>query len=240
MYVSDIFYISYIPLIRLNPGMAGTKEMLDSIDKCSSISCLVLTSSMSAAAPVPEPRLKDESHWSDDNAQLKRGSIYGCLKTRQEKLCTDWAKGKTIRFCAICPTMVLGAPVEGSSGISTMGSLLRWLTGGRSTAPNDSMSFIDVKDCAAHHVAALEQDANAHGRYFSLVESWHWNGILSTLKELYPEIPLDTQFKYEGSDIIVPTKFNLDRMNSLGVEVIGIKEILAESVNYLRDSGLLK
>ena len=52
--------------------------------------------------------------------------------------------------------VVLGAPVEGSSGISTMGSLLRWLTGGRSSAPNDSMSFIDVKDCAAHHMAALE------------------------------------------------------------------------------------
>ena len=221
--------------------MAGTKEMLDSIDKCSSINCLVLTSSMSAAAPVPEPPLKDESHWSDDEAQLKRGSIYGCLKTRQEKLCTEWAKGKTnVRFCAICPTMVLGAPVEGSSGISTMSSLLRWLTGGRSTAPNDSMSFIDVKDCAAHHVAALVENTNAHGRYFSLVESWHWNEIISTLKELYPEIPLDKQFKYEGKDIIVPTKFNLDRMNSLGVEVIGLKEILAESVKYLRDSGLLK
>ena len=111
-----ILYL-YVTLIRLNPGMAGTKEMLDSIDKCPSINCLVLTSSMSAAAPVPEPKIKDESHWSDDEAQLKRGSIYGCLKTRQEKLCTEWAKGKTIRFCAICPTMVLGAPVEGSSGI---------------------------------------------------------------------------------------------------------------------------
>ena len=72
------------------------------------------------------------------------------------------------------------------------------------------------------------------------MESWHWNDILSTLKEMYPEITLDRPFKYEGSDIIVPTKFNPERMESLGVEVIGIKEILAESVNYLRDSGLLK
>ncbi len=59
----------------LNPGMDGTKELLETIDKCptrSSIQCFVLTSSMSAAAPIPEPPVKDESHWSDDNAQLSR------------------------------------------------------------------------------------------------------------------------------------------------------------------------
>ena len=65
--------------LRLNPGMKGTQEMLDSIEKCPTIQCLVLTSSMSACAPTPEPSLKDESHWSDDNAQLSRGNYYGCL-----------------------------------------------------------------------------------------------------------------------------------------------------------------
>lgn len=64
---------------RLNPGMKGTQEMLDSIEKCPTIQCLVLTSSMSACAPTPEPPVKDESHWSDDNAQLSRGNYYGCL-----------------------------------------------------------------------------------------------------------------------------------------------------------------
>ena len=59
--------------------MKGTQEMLDSIEKCPTIQCLVLTSSMSACAPTPEPLVKDESHWSDDNAQLSRGNYYGCL-----------------------------------------------------------------------------------------------------------------------------------------------------------------
>ena len=96
----------------LNPGMAGTQEMLESILKCPLIQCLVLTSSMSAAAPTPEPPIKDESHWSDDNAQLSRGNYYGCLKTRQERLCHEWVKTqkeqgtlrKDFRFAAICPT----------------------------------------------------------------------------------------------------------------------------------------
>lgn len=239
----------------LNPGMDGTKELLETIDNCptrSSIQCFVLTSSMSAAAPIPEPPVKDESHWSDDNAQLSRDNFYGCLKTRQEKLCQQWSEksateGKlapNFKFCAICPTMIVGAGVGSKDDDSnytpsgTMGRLHWLLMGGRPKAPNDSMSYIDVQDCAAHHIAAME-NPNASGRYFSLVESWHWNDILSTLKELYPPLQLDANFKYEGEDIIRPTQFNHDRMNSLGVDVKGIKEIFEECISFFQDKGAL-
>jgi len=234
----------------LNPGMEGTQEMLDSILTCPSVQSLVLTSSMSAAAPTPEPIIKDESHWSDDDAQLSRGNYYGCLKTRQERLCHAWAKaqldnGRDFRFSAICPTMILGPPVgAGQEGHSytpsgTMGSFYKWITGGRPSAPNDSMSFIHVRDVAAMHVSAME-NANASGRYFSLVESLHWNDILSMLKDIYPAIPLNTQFKYQGDDLIIPTKFNLERMNSLEVKVMSIKDILKDSVDFFKDAGALK
>ena len=250
----------------LNPGMEGTKELLHTISNCptrSSIQCFVLTSSMSAAAPVPEPSIKDESHWSDDDAQLARGNFYGCLKTRQEKLCQSWSEksvqeGKLsshFRFCAICPTMIVGPPLTAEDDddytpSGTMGSLYRVINPSpgqlsgqtlkevKLKARNDSMSYIDVQDCAAMHIAAME-NTNASGRYFSLVESWHWNDILSTLKELYPSISLDENFKYEGQDIIRPTQFNLDRMNSLGVKVKSIKEIFQECVSFFQKKGVL-
>ena len=115
-----------------------------------------------------------------------------------------------------------------------MGSLYKTLTGGRPSAPNDSMSFIHVRDCAAQHIAAMEK-SDASGRYFSLVESLHWNDILEALKDLYPAIPLNEPFKYEGpDDIITPTQFNLERMNSLGVKVMSIQEILADSVDFFK------
>eukprot|EP01082_Thalassiosira_pseudonana_P006587 g5881.t1 g5881 contig20:363058-363672(-) len=204
---------------------------------------------MSAAAPVPEPPIKDESHWSDDAAQLSRGNYYGCLKTRQEKICSEWSKtqmegGKlaaNFRFSAVCPTMIIGPPVgaeeEGYSYTpsGTMGSFYRWITEGKDQAPNDSMSFIHVSDCAAMHIAAME---NGSGRYFSLVESWHWNDILTTLKELHPGLP---PFKlYEGGDIITPTQFNLDRMYSLGVEVKSVKEILSDTVGFYERLEMLE
>mmetsp|Transcript_21596 Transcript_21596/g.33853 ORF Transcript_21596/g.33853 Transcript_21596/m.33853 type:complete len:295 (-) Transcript_21596:850-1734(-) len=252
----------------LNPGMEGTNELLETILKsprCSSIQCLVLTSSMSAAAPVPEPTVKDESHWSDDDAQLARGNFYGCLKTRQEKLCQQWSEqsvqeGKlspNFRYCAICPTMIVGAPLaaqddDNYTPSGTMGSLYRvikptdgasligqTLKGVKRKARNDSMSYIDVQDCAAMHVAAME-NTNASGRYFSLVESWHWNEILSSLQELYPNISLDEQYKYKGDDIIRPTQFNLDRMNSLGVKVKSIKEIFEECISFFQSKGVLQ
>lgn len=251
----------------LNPGMEGTKELLETIIKsptCSSIQCFVLTSSMSAAAPVPEPKVKDESHWSDDNAQLSRGNFYGCLKTRQERLCQQWSEqsvreGKlspNFRFCAICPTMIVGPPLldeddDTYTPSGTMGSLYRVIKPSddqgligqavkvaKRKARNDSMSYIDVQDCAAMHVAAME-NANASGRYFSLVESWHWNDILSTLKELYPSISLDEHYKYEGEDIVQPTQFNLDRMNSLGVKVKSIREIFGRCISFFQSKGVL-
>lgn len=205
---------------------------------------------MSAAAPTPEPAVKDESHWSDDGAQMARGNYYGCLKTRQEKLCHEWTKNEQaagklsseFRFVAICPTMIIGPPAgAGQDGFAytpsgTMGSLHRWLTGGRPTAPNDSMSFIDVQDCAAMHVAAIE-NADASGRYFSLVESWHWNDILTTMKELHPNIPPFTL--YDG-DLVEPTQFNLDRMNSLGVRVKDVKSMLKDSIAFFKDVGALE
>jgi len=40
------------------------------------------------------------------------------------------------------------------------------------------MSYIDVRDCAAIHVAGYEK---GKGRYMCLVESWHWNNILIEL-----------------------------------------------------------
>uniref|UniRef100_A0A7S2LSW9 NAD-dependent epimerase/dehydratase domain-containing protein n=1 Tax=Skeletonema marinoi TaxID=267567 RepID=A0A7S2LSW9_9STRA len=252
----------------LNPGMEGTKELLETMlhsPRCSSIQCLVLTSSMSAAAPQPEPPIKNESHWSDDTAQLSRGNFYGLLKTRQEKLCQQWSEqsvqeGKlalNFRYCAICPTMIVGPPLlaadddDDYTPSGTMGSLYRvikptdvpsligqTIKETKRKALNDSMSYIDVQDCAAQHVAAME-NTNASGRYFSLVESWHWNDILSTLKELYPEISLDENYKYEGDDIIRPTQFNLDRMNSLGVKVKSIREIFAECISFFQSKGVL-
>uniref|UniRef100_A0A7S4N660 NAD-dependent epimerase/dehydratase domain-containing protein n=1 Tax=Odontella aurita TaxID=265563 RepID=A0A7S4N660_9STRA len=230
----------------LNPAMVSTREILDCIERHSdTVRCVVLTSSMSAVAPRPEPPVKDESHWSDADAQRSRGNWYGCAKTSQERLVEKWAEEaksagrvrEVFRFVAVCPTMVIGPVLNAQKDVAgTMGNFLRCFKGGMSEAPNDSMSFIHVDDCAAMHVAGMES-AGAGGRYMSLIDSWHWNEILEVMKELYPSLPDYTP--YQGSDKVVATQFNLDKMNSLGVQVRSIRETMQDSLQYLIEVGAL-
>jgi nucleoside-diphosphate-sugar epimerase len=190
--------------------------------------------------------MKDESHWSDPEAQKERGSWYGAAKTEQERLVQKWVEDQKssgaiasdFKNVAICPTMVLGPNLNPAGDVSsgTMGRLLGWFQGGRTEAPNDSMSFIHVEDCARMHTNALELP-EAHGRYMCLLESLHWNDILLRMKELYPAMP---DFKlYEGSDKVMPTQFNLNKMNTLGVQVRSIEDILKDSLSYFRTVGAL-
>jgi len=65
------------------------------------------------------------------------------------------------------------------------GWVLSLLKGAMKKAKNDSMSWIDVRDCAALHIAAME-NPNATGRYINVVESLHWNDNFRLLKKLYP------------------------------------------------------
>ena len=51
--------------------------------------------------------------------------------------------------------------------------------------PNDSMSFIDVRDCAAIHIAGYEK---GEGRYMCVSKSYHSNDLFKMLMENYPKM----------------------------------------------------
>ena len=237
------------------PAMVSTQELLDCLERFGSeVKCLVLTSSMSAVAPRPEPKVKDESHWSDAEEQKSRDNWYACTKTSQEQLVRSWVSSaktsgkvsKDFVYAAICPTMVVGPklqkidnPKEGVGG--TIGRLQSWLQGTRTEAPNDSMSFIHVEDCAKMHTKILELKAseiNEHQRYMSLIESLHWNDIFKLMKELYPEMP-DVK-PYEGDDIVTPTQVNLENMKSLKVNYKDTRAALQDSIDFLKTVGALE
>ena len=221
-----------------DPAMRGTESVLSAIRKQGgAVKTLVMTSSMSAVAPVPEPPLKSEAHWSDSELQKSKDNWYGAAKTCTERMVMDaMAKGGHAfdRFVAICPTGVFGPMLQ--SGVNaTMGWIASLAKGSKEQAANDSMSFIDVRDCAAHHVAALT-DPSASGRYMSLVESLHWNDIFVMLKELHPSMP---EVKPCDGEPITPTQFDLTRMNSLGVEVRSVRTILEDALADLKARGAL-
>eukprot|EP01063_Lacrimia_lanifica_P007924 TRINITY_DN15089_c0_g1_i1.p1 TRINITY_DN15089_c0_g1~~TRINITY_DN15089_c0_g1_i1.p1 ORF type:complete len:362 (+),score=112.73 TRINITY_DN15089_c0_g1_i1:52-1086(+) len=232
----------------LKPTLASTEEMLRCLERhAASVKCFVLTSSMSAMAPRPEPSLKDESHWSDADEQRSRENWYGCAKTMQERMAESWAAavkersvfGPDFRYVSVCPTMVIGRVLRSGSEVGgTMGALKKWFSGARTQAPNDSMSFVHVDDCAAMHVAALNT-SDISGRYMAVIDSWHWNDILAVMKRVHPALPDYTP--YTGDEVVTPTRFNTARMERLQLNVAThtMEEALQDARDYLVSVGAL-
>ena len=117
----------------------------------------------------------------------------------------------------------------------TMNWLLGMFKGSKQEAPNDSMSFIDVRDCAAMHIAAMEHDS-ARGRFFSVVEALHWNDTFVMMKELLPSMP--TVKPCEGEPVRV-TKFDTTKMMTLGVNPRSVQDIFKEARDDFVAKGLL-
>merc|ERR1712194_264261 len=196
------------------------------------------TSSMSAIAPSPEPAMRTEQHWSDPDGQRERGSYYGAGKTLAERAAWKFLEeeGKPFRLVTICPTMVTGPMLQPTTNM-TMIYFLRMLKNGRSNGrcPNDSMSFIDVRDCAAQHVAAMENE-EANGRYMCLENSWHWNDLELLMREISPNMPKSEPCEGEPCK---PTQIDRTRQDSLGVEFRKVPEILREGYEELKRKGLI-
>ena len=223
----------------VDPAVGGTLSVLRSAVKAG-IRSVVITSSMSAMAPVPEPDVKTEEHWSDPEGQKTRNSWYGASKTLAERAAWDFVKAlpveQSIRLATICPTMVVGPALQATVG-GTMGRIKAIASGQwPAKVPNDSMSLIDVRDTAAHHVAAFE--LQKEGRFMSLVESWHWTELIKAFKAAKPDMPTPEPLDADAAPAR-PTQFDLTRMKSLGVNERPMNVIIAESVAHLVERGLL-
>lgn len=249
----------------LKPGIAGMNAVLVAVERqAETVKTIVLTSSMAAVAPRPEPEIKTEAHWSDADGQKERKNWYGATKTLQERRLYEWQEHhksaetpnlKDIRVVAINPTAVLG-PMHQPGINATNGWFLDLFKNGKGTAgtdggraPNDSMSFIDVRDCAAHHIAAVELE-KASGRYMSICgapvpgreanvgQSYHWNDIFAMMKEIHPDMP--DVLPCEGEPI-VPTRFDLAKMSELKplTEMKAASEMFRDLAEHFKQRQLL-
>jgi len=174
----------------------------------------------------PLARRRDAPAAPDAARAPPAGNWYGCTKTRQEKLATATLRDTAVRFVAICPTGVFGPMLQPgvNATMGWMAGFAKGPAGGK--ANNDSMSFVDVRDCAAMHVAALETPG-ASGRYMCLAgtptekrtasgavvyASSHWNEIYATVRELHPTMP---PFAPCDGAPVAPTAFDLSRSDAL-------------------------
>jgi len=221
----------------IKPAVEGTLNVMRACVKAK-VGTVVLTSSMSAMAPDPEPEVKTEDHWSDPERQRAKGSHYGAGKTLAERAAMEFlsAEAPSCRLVRICPTMVLGPMLQPEPNMTMLG-YRNWLQNGRGagTCPNDSMSFVDVRDCAQQHVVAMEEQG-CSGRYMSLESSLHWNDLVPLMREIHPPMPDSAPCENPCR----PTQFDKRRQDSLGVELRKVPEILRDAAGELKAKGLLE
>ena len=216
--------------------MAAIAENVTEAAMDAEIGRAVYTSSTgSTNPPEGEPELKNEvDHWSDSDLQLEQKKYAAVGKTRLDRtvLGKMEASGGKFRACTINPTMIVGPSYKPEPE----GSFVRFaaiVRGERFTdkIPNSSLSYIDVRDLAALHVNALENQ-QASGRYFGVKQSWHWREILRALERVYPGYKMPEPDPDEVP--VRPTQFDLSRQNSLGVNLRGLDEIIGGLVTELK------
>jgi len=215
----------------IEDAVQGTLNVLKSCEKAG-VKAVVLTSSMSAASPGSNrPRIINESYWSDPEVQMKTGHYYNASKTMAERAAVDFVANMStelaFRLVRICPTFTVGPMLQPTVN-SSMYRFAAICDGiHHKQVPNGSRSLIDVRDTAAHHVAAYEK--GLEGRIFSTTEAWPWTLIYQALKFYRPAMHCPVPLPF-GIDHRPVREYSKTRMNALGVNTRSMMQILGDAV----------
>ncbi|XXH02551.1 hypothetical protein Hte_008927 [Hypoxylon texense] len=130
-----------------------------------------------------------------DNIFQQLGNVYAASKTKGEQAAWQWMREHKPPFAlnTILPNANLGPPFD----IAHQGtrSTLNWfrilLEKGETTTESDLPGFmpqhyVDVRDCAALHVAALIYP-DVHGeRLFAFAAPFAWNDVVRAMEKAFP------------------------------------------------------
>ncbi len=127
-----------------------------------------------------------EDDWSDPD--WKPLTAYPVSKTRAEKAAWDYVKaqGLSDKLTTVCPGLVFG-PDTYKNGGASLGLLLAMFAGDFPRTPKIAYPIIDVRDCAAIHVAAMTATGAAGRRLMAAGETLWFSTIGEILRVKYPE-----------------------------------------------------
>jgi len=233
----------------------GIHHLLNSAEKHLTIKRVVLTSSRVAIFnPNKGDNYKvDNNSFNDAIVKQARDApsdhpfkpvlVYAAAKTEGERAVWKWVKEKKPSFQVntILPDLVLGEIINTNSDGSTAGMVNKIVTDGDVSAVNPFVIapsfYVDVKDTARIHVAALVEPDVQNERLWALAGAFSLNEIFGILRS-FPnnsKIPADMQGFGE------PTKIQVD--NSRSTELLkrqgrpgwaSLKDTLWEQVQHLK------
>ena len=249
----------------IDPAVNGTKNVLHSVDKHQNIEKVVLTSSVASVygdakdIDLYEEKEFNENHWNTSSSISHQPYSYS--KVSAERAAWSINANKSWKLVTINPGFILGPSLSKRSDSTSIKFMIDMLGGKYKTGvPNLYFVLVDVRDVAAAHIAALEND-NATGRYICSNESKSILEIAQLLRELVPErnskiptrklpnwlayifAPLLAGFSwnYLRKNLGIPIYMNNSKIKKeLGIEFRPLKETLLAQANQVIKDGLLK
>lgn len=149
---------------------------------------IIMTSSLVAMIGQPgrgNKMMITEDDWSDPD--WKPLGAYAVSKTRAEKAAWDYVQRHDLkeRVTSVNPGLVLGPDTFGNSGASL--ELIKLMFAGAfPRVPKLAFPIIDVRDCAAIHVAAMEAKTTGGRRLMAAGGTLWFKDIAEILRGAYP------------------------------------------------------
>ncbi|CRG88054.1 Aldehyde reductase 2 [Talaromyces islandicus] len=185
------------------PVVKLTTNALTAAAQEASVKRFVLTSSSSAALwPTQDEEgvIIDENSWNDSAVKAawdpntpegqKAVSVYGASKTEGERAAWNWIKENkpSFVFNAVLPNYNTGPTLHPEIKGSTMAGIRNLLEGDSTFIKMfPGQHYIDVRDTARLHVAALLDVSIKDERIFAFVHEFNWTDVIFLLRGLRPD-----------------------------------------------------
>ncbi len=247
----------------INPAVNGTKNLLESVDRTSSVKRVVLTSSIAAIygdnIDLYNKNLEtiDESIWNESSSLTH--NAYSFSKTLAEKAAWEMAEKQNVwDLVTIHPGFVLGPSLTKRIDSTSINTLLRILKGDlKSGAPDLEFIFSDVRDISKGHILAAFEP-KAKGRYIIANESGNLLSLGKIIEKEYPQtynvpkkqIPkwfvwilapaIGFTRKYVKNNIGFPLKANNSRsIKELKIKYNSLEKTVLDHVEQLKRDNLI-
>ena len=218
----------------IKPTVDGCLNILKTAKK-NNVQKILICSSTSSTNPIPPVLVKNElDHWSDEQEQSRSKKYTSAAKTFMEKAAFKFCAENNLRLSVFLPTGLYGPAILPDhfkhNPFLWIKSVLEGGPPRHQIVPNDSASLIHLQDLANLFLAAYESPT-ASGRYFGVLDSFHWNDIYNECQKLIPDMQMPQPISEAH---VTPTQFDFKRRDSLGVKIKDFPTIIRETVDWIR------
>ncbi|KAI0389656.1 NAD(P)-binding protein [Xylariaceae sp. FL0594] len=194
------------PHQMITPTLNMLNNILRTAARTSSVKRVVTTSSQAVMPSIAEPGHQDASSWTpqadgviayawaEPYTPEKAGAVYAAGKISSERACWHFVKSEKPGFVlnTVVPGFTIGATLHPDMPVTSSNSVVRGMLESVDFAVGflkvlSPTNFVDLRDCALLHLAALANADIQGQRLLALGEAFDFDKIVDILAELQPE-----------------------------------------------------